>query len=59
MATFEEEYKKYSTSGQGQAINDMYDAQKQSQLTQLERTDLVFPLIAAVQSLSEKVNSTK
>lgn len=36
MATFEEEYKKYSTSGQGQAINDMYDAQKQSQLTQLE-----------------------
>ena len=36
MATFEEEYKKYSTSGQGQAINDMYDAKKQSQLTQLE-----------------------
>ena len=36
MSTFEEEYKKYSTSGQGQAINDMYDAQKQSQLTQLE-----------------------
>ena len=36
MATFEEEYKKYSTSGQGKAINDMYDAQKQSQLTQLE-----------------------
>lgn len=36
MATFEEQYKKYSTSGQGQAINDMYDAQKQSQLTQLE-----------------------
>ena len=36
MATFEEEYKKYSTSGQGQAINDLYDAKKQSQLTQLE-----------------------
>ena len=36
MATFEEEYKKYSTSGQGQAINDMYDAKRQSQLTQLE-----------------------
>ena len=36
MATFEEEYKKYSTSGQGQAINDMYDAKKESQLTQLE-----------------------
>lgn len=36
MATFEEEYKKYSTSGQGKAINDMYDAQKQSQLSQLE-----------------------
>ena len=36
MATFEEQYKKYSTSGQGQAINDMYDAKKQSQLNQLE-----------------------
>lgn len=36
MATFEEQYKKYSTTGQGQAINDMYDAKKQSQLTQLE-----------------------
>lgn len=36
MATFEEEYKKYSTSGQGQAINDMYDAKQQSQLQQLE-----------------------
>ena len=36
MATFEEEYKKYSTSGQGQAINDLYDAKQQSQLTQLE-----------------------
>ena len=36
MATFEEQYRKYSTSGQGQAINDMYDAKKQSQLTQLE-----------------------
>ena len=36
MATFEEQYKKYSTSGQGQAINDMYDAKQQSQLTQLE-----------------------
>ena len=36
MATFEEEYKKYSTSGQGRAINDMYDAKQQSQLTQLE-----------------------
>lgn len=36
MATFEEQYKKYSTSGQGQAINDLYDAKKQSQLSQLE-----------------------
>ena len=36
MATFEEEYKKYSTRGQGQAINDMYDAKQQSQLQQLE-----------------------
>ena len=36
MATFEEQYRKYSTSGQGQAINDLYDARKQSQLTQLE-----------------------
>ena len=36
MATFEEQYKKYSTSGQGQAINDMYDAKQQSQLNQLE-----------------------
>ena len=36
MSTFEEQYKKYSTSGQGQAINDMYDAKKQSQLSQLE-----------------------
>lgn len=36
MATFEEQYRKYSTSGQGQAINDMYDAKKQSQLSQLE-----------------------
>lgn len=36
MATFEEQYKKYSTSGQGQAINDLYDAKKQSQLNQLE-----------------------
>lgn len=36
MATFEEQYKKYSTSGQGQAINDMYDAKQQSQLQQLE-----------------------
>ena len=36
MATFEEQYRKYSTSGQGQAINDLYDAKKQSQLTQLE-----------------------
>ena len=36
MATFEEEYKKYSTSGQGQAINDLYDAKQQSQLQQLE-----------------------
>ena len=32
MATFEEQYKKYSTSGQGQAINDMYDAEQQSQI---------------------------
>lgn len=36
MATFEEQYRKYSTSGQGQAINDLYDARQQSQLTQLE-----------------------
>ena len=36
MATFEEQYRKYSTSGQGQAINDLYDAKKQSQLQQLE-----------------------
>ena len=36
MSTFEEQYRKYSTSGQGQAINDLYDAKKQSQLTQLE-----------------------
>lgn len=36
MSTFEEQYKKYSTSGQGQAINDMYDAKQQSQLQQLE-----------------------
>ena len=36
MATFEEQYRKYSTSGQGQAINDMYDAKQQSQLQQLE-----------------------
>ena len=36
MATFEEQYKKYSTTGQGQAINDMYDAKQQSQLQQLE-----------------------
>ena len=36
MATFEEQYRKYSTSGQGQAINDLYDAKKQSQLTQRE-----------------------
>lgn len=36
MATFEEEYKKYSTSGQGKAVNDLYDAKQQSQLTQLE-----------------------
>lgn len=36
MATFEEQYRKYSTSGQGQAINDLYDAKKQSQLNQLE-----------------------
>ena len=36
MATFEEQYRKYSTSGQGQAINDLYDAKQQSQLTQLE-----------------------
>ena len=36
MATFEEQYKKYSTSGQGQAINDLYDAKKKSQLNQLE-----------------------
>ena len=37
MATFEEEYKKYSTSGQGKAVNDLYDAKQQSQLTQLEK----------------------
>ena len=36
MATFEEEYKKYSTSGQGKAVNDLYDAKQQSQLSQLE-----------------------
>ena len=36
MATFEEEYKKYSTSGQSKAVNDLYDAKQQSQLTQLE-----------------------
>ncbi len=36
MATFEEQYRKYSTSGQGQAINDLYDARQQSRLTQLE-----------------------
>ena len=36
MATFEDEYKKYSTSGQGKAVNDLYDAKQQSQLTQLE-----------------------
>ena len=36
MATFEEQYRKYSTSGQGQAINDLYDAKQQSQLQQLE-----------------------
>ena len=36
MATFEEQYRKYSTSGQGQAINDLYDAKKQSQIQQLE-----------------------
>lgn len=36
MSTFEEQYKKYSTAGQGQAINDMYDAKQQSQLQQLE-----------------------
>ena len=36
MATFEEQYKKYSTSGQGQAINDLYNARQQSRLTQLE-----------------------
>ena len=36
MATFEEEYKKYSTTGQGKAVNDLYDAKRQSQLTQLE-----------------------
>ena len=36
MATFEEQYRKYSTSGQGQAINDMCDAKQQSQLQQLE-----------------------
>ena len=36
MATFEEEYKKYSTSGQGKAVTDLYDAKQQSQLTQLE-----------------------
>ena len=36
MATFEEQYRKYSTSGHGQAINDLYDAKKQSQLNQLE-----------------------
>lgn len=36
MATFEEEYKKYSTSGRGKAVNDLYDAKQQSQLTQLE-----------------------
>ncbi len=36
MATFEEEYKKYSTAGQGKAVNDLYDAKQQSQLTQLE-----------------------
>ena len=36
MATFEEEYKKYSTSGQSKAVNDLYDAKKQNQLSQLE-----------------------
>lgn len=36
MASYEEQYKKYSAAGQGQAINDLYDAQKNSQLTQLE-----------------------
>ena len=36
MATFEEQYRKYSTSGRGQAINDLYDAKQQSQLQQLE-----------------------
>ena len=36
MASYEEQYKKYSAAGQGQAINDLYDAQKSSQLTQLE-----------------------
>lgn len=36
MSTFEEEYKKYSTSGQSKAVNDLYDAKKESQLTQLE-----------------------
>ena len=36
MSTFEEQYKKYSTTGQGQAINDMYDAKQQSQLSRLE-----------------------
>lgn len=36
MSTFEEEYRKYSSSGRGQAVNDLYDAKRQSQLTQLE-----------------------
>lgn len=36
MSTFEEEYKKYSTSGQSKAVNDLYDAKKESQLSQLE-----------------------
>lgn len=36
MSTFEEEYRKYSSSGRGQAVNDLYDAKKQSQLSQLE-----------------------
>lgn len=34
--TFEEEYKKYNDRGSAQQINSMYDAQKQSQLNQLE-----------------------
>lgn len=35
MATFEETYQKYNDQRTG-AINDMYDAQKNSTLSQLE-----------------------